>query len=174
MRLIVLTYAFFASIFTGSIYVVTHTHSYEQLIIGQWQEIAWEFEKSDHSTDSVLVIDDEQKAEICKNLTIHEAEIWEFSNGKNMSLYNTRQQPIRQLSWTIKGRGNILELQQPDNGTWPHRRNLSSENYQIQEIKNDTMVIHFNFDLQVRGIVKMTFKRIQHKPNTEEYAAKIP
>jgi hypothetical protein len=164
MRFIFFTYSIFFIVFVGSIYIVTHTQSYEQSIIGRWEEVSWEFEKADQPTKDSILIDGSQKAEICKNLTIHEAEMWEFKPGREISLYNNTQQPIQNLEWTIKGRGNILEIRHP---------NHQVENYRIQELQNDTMIIHFNFDLQVRGIVKMTFKRIQPEPKTE-YAAKIP
>lgn len=174
MRLIILVYGIFALFLTGSIYILANTSSYEQSIIGQWEEVSWEFEKSDHPTDSLLQLDDFQKAEICKNLTLHQAEIWEFKPGKQISLYNKKKHPIQHLEWTIKGRGNILKIQHTDQDyRHPLIHNLATETYQIQEIHNDTMVMHFNFDLQVRGIVKMTFKRVTPQTNIE-YAAKTP
>jgi hypothetical protein len=154
MKLIVYIWIIFVLFFIGAVYVVTHARSYEQSIIGRWQEVSWEFEKSDapEAGDTAVLLSGSQKDEIWEGLTIHKAELWEFRPEKEINLYDANRRTLKKLEWTIKGRGNILEIRHPDHHT---------ENYQIQEIKDDQMVVHFNFDLQVRGIVKMTFKRIQ-------------
>jgi len=46
---------------------------------------------------------------------------------------------------------------------------LKIEDFQVHELTKDRLVIYFNFDLQIRGIVKMTFKKVED--NT--YAQKI-
>lgn len=124
------------------------------LLIGEWEELSWQYEKIDphpeNRTVSIGTIDDFQKAEISEDLIIHEAEKWEFSPSGEIKLHK-QNGTVESLGWRIKGRGHILKL---IHGT-------INEHYQIQKLTSDLMEIHFNSDLQTRGIVKMTFRKKQ-------------
>jgi len=133
----------------GSSFVLFTAATPEELLVGRWQEMSWEYEKLDSGEGFSRSFPDEgQKSEICRNMIIHQAEIWEFRRDHQLSLYKGNDK--EEISWNLKGRGNILELKHYDG---------RSEYYQVQEITADSFVILFNFDLQVRGIVKMKFKR---------------
>lgn len=146
-------------LFTGAISVLYHAKSPEKTLLGKWEEVAWEFERV--NIDSALINNDFEKLqrnEIYKNLIIHNAEIWEFSPEKKLFLNNNL---ISHINWAIKGRGHVLELKYG---------NSKSESYQVHQLTDDKLIVFFNFDLQIRGTVKMTFKKINDSPS---YAQKI-
>ncbi|WP_439488256.1 hypothetical protein [Algoriphagus sp.] len=127
----------------------------ETQLLGEWKEVSWEYEKldsliTDESFDYMLT--DHIKSQISKNLIIHEAEIWNFVDEHTLEMKSNKSQ--NSLNWTLKGRGNILQI----NGSGG-----VVEYYIIQEISPNRMVLHFNSDMQVRGIVKMTFERLSTK-----------
>lgn len=126
-------------------------------IQGSWKEISWEYEKSENANIDKK-ISDAIKTEICKELIIHEAEVWNFSSNGNLEL--TSEMNNETLSWTMKGRGNILELSHNSN---------KLEHYNIQVLNNNQMVLYFSTDIQAKGIVKMTFEKIKE----DNYAQKI-
>ncbi|RAI89312.1 hypothetical protein [Algoriphagus yeomjeoni] len=121
-------------------------------ILGEWKEISWEYEKldsilqKDNSFD--YMVTDHIKEQISENLIIHKAETWKFTDNETLEMQGSETQ--KSLHWTLKGRGNILQIDGAD----------LMEHYEIQELSSDRMVLHFNFDMQVRGIVKMTFEKI--------------
>ncbi|MFD2098994.1 hypothetical protein [Flagellimonas iocasae] len=152
-------YLFFALLLVFSSWSLIDKDSPEVLILGDWEEVSWKFEKLDHNNELDFSINDLQKQEICKNLIIHKAETWQFSPNKRLTFLEDGK--VREdLKWSIKGRGHILELK---------HNNAVVEDYQVVGISDNELVVQFNFDLQVKGIVKMTFKRIPKK----EYAQKI-
>ena len=73
------------------------------------------------------------------------AEKWQFNPDGTLQLHGNKDEV---LNWTIKGRGHILELTHVDGRV---------EDYQIEMLDDRLMVVYFSFDLQIRGIVKMTF-----------------
>lgn len=123
----------------------------ESNILGEWKEVSWEYEKVDNLIDTGFEIQltDHIKSQIAENLVIHEAEIWKFASDKTLEMQGDML--FKSLNWKLKGRGNILQIQGKD---------TLQEYYQIQKLDADRMELHFNFDLQVRGIVKITFERI--------------
>jgi len=123
----------------------------ESNILGEWKEVSWEYEKVDSIPDSGFDyhLTDHIKSQLAESLIIHEAEVWKFVSDERLEMRG--KSPAKSLQWKLKGRGNILQIQ---------GANSATEHYQIQELSSDRMVLHFNFDMQVRGIVKMTFARI--------------
>ncbi len=135
--------------------LLSFQESPEIQLLGEWKEVSWEYEKldsliSDESFDYMLT--DHIKSQISKNLIIHEAEIWNFVDEHTLEMKSSNTQ--NSLNWTLKGRGNVLQI----NGSGG-----VIEHYIIQEISPNRMVLHFNSDMQVRGIVKMTFERLSTK-----------
>lgn len=144
-------------IFTVSIgfflLLVSGGKSPEEAIVGSWREVSWEYEKvnkADSSTSLTKQIDDNVKNEIAENLIIHQAEVWRFTTDGKLFLHNSNN-PATELSWKLKGRGHILKLNYRDNKT---------EYYDLSELDNNKLVLYFDIDLQVKGIVKMTFEKI--------------
>ncbi|UII26228.1 hypothetical protein LVD15_23490 [Fulvivirga maritima] len=133
--------------------MLSNDQSAEDKVLGRWQEVSWEYEKIDKKREvgeENWDINEQQKYEISQGLVFHEAETWHFLPTGELELYN-QTGLLSQLEWRIKGHGNILKLEKTD---------AEVEHYQIQKLDDNKMEIHFNTDLQVRGIVKMTFVKV--------------
>ncbi|UXX78461.1 hypothetical protein N7E81_13955 [Reichenbachiella carrageenanivorans] len=154
MRIIWVVQGLLATMILTSACLLIQLESPEELLVGEWEELSWEYEKVNHQGNSnYSAIDEAQKREIIQNLILHESEIWQFEPNKRLTFISANGRK-ESLSWHVKGRGNILELRHDDERI---------EEYQVQQLSEDLLVIHFNFDLQVKGIVKMTFKRMNNK-----------
>lgn len=135
--------------------LLSFQESPETQLLGEWKEVSWEYEKLDSVTSDEnfdLMLTDHIKSEISKNLVIHESEIWDFSDKETLKMKTNDS--LNSLNWTLKGRGHILQINGAEGAI---------EYYVIQELSSDRMVLYFNVDMQVRGIVKMTFERISTK-----------
>ncbi len=160
MRVVQLFLSVFFFLLVASVVVLQREQGPERELVGSWEEVSWEYEKVNHNGSlSDFTVDDWQREEIYRGMVIHESEKWSFTPDHHLVLHSGNGE-TENLVWNVKGRGNILELQ---------HRNLGVEDYQIQALTRDSLIIHFSFDLQMRGIVKMTFKRSR----SEEYAQKI-
>jgi len=159
MKKLAFTYGFIVLLLLGSCVVLTRQASPEQLLMGQWEEVSWELEKvraDDRLNDWALT--QGQKREIYEQMRMHDAEIWTFDTEKRLIL-SKPDASEEILNWNIKGRGHILELKQAG---------AKIEDFQVHELTDDRMVLYFNFDLQIRGVVKMTFKKL-----SPQYAQKV-
>lgn len=126
----------------------------EELILGSWREVSWEYEKVDRKVSdpdsffesmSQHILD-----EVAKDLIIHESELWQFLPGGKLRLEG-KNGDIHQYQWRIKGWGHILKLIGDDQ----HK-----EFYNIAELTTEKLVIYIENDMQVRGLVKITFEKI--------------
>lgn len=121
----------------------------ERSIVGEWKELAWEYEKTN------IPIAERNKissAEIKKNIgqkrIIHEAETWTFlANGK---LKLAGKNSLKIVDWRIKGRGHILQIK--------YENNLV-ENYNISVLGKDKLILWFESDFEVREITKLIFNK---------------
>lgn len=134
--------------------MAVNSTSPERRIVGAWQETSWEYEKVDkhyeHGGLMPKTISDNIKQEILGNLIIHESESWTFlPDGK--LLLRTADNKIENLEWKLSGRGHVLVIKHADG---------LSEHYKVQRVSNNELVLHFDTDIQAKGIVNMTFKRI--------------
>jgi hypothetical protein len=97
-----------------------HAESPEQRIIGTWNEKSWEYEKVRRIEDLVKIrsrdtVSQAVKDELGKHLIIHSAEVWEFLPGGTLLLRSPDS--THRITWTLKGRGHILELRYANNVT---------------------------------------------------------
>lgn len=133
----------------------------EELIVGKWEEVDWNFERINvDSTEVNSNLLAYQKDELYNNMIIHQGEEWKFCPKKELTLTPKDHSEEKKIKWYLKGRGNILELRYGNNVV---------ESYQVHKLTKDTMVIYYNFDLQMRGSVKITFKKVEE----QDYAQKI-
>jgi hypothetical protein len=128
----------------------------ENKLIGTWREVAWTYEKADAAAKSdtnfvKLDLDEEMKNNIAQDLVIHQSETWTFSSNSALYLQKKNDNPVK-LKWRLKGRGHILKLAYKDD---------TREFYQLKELTDDRMVLHFENDLHTRGIVKIVFEKIR-------------
>jgi hypothetical protein len=127
----------------------------QRMIVGEWVELNWEYEGE--NLGGISDTEYEKRAAdirnaIGQNLVIHRAETWQFSPDGRLSLFKNGSERI--VKWHLKGRGHILQLKY-DNGT--------TENYSINKLGRDTMEIHFETDMQARGIAKLLFIKTDSK-----------
>ncbi|GGF50019.1 hypothetical protein GCM10011339_43210 [Echinicola rosea] len=152
----------FVLLFGGVITLMANDESPDRKLIGKWEEVMWKYEKLDSSEEGPFDsfhINDQLKQEISLELVIHKAETWEIRPDGALLLHK-KDGSSEELHWRLKGRGHVLKL-------FGHGDSL--EHYQIQKLTEDTMEIHFNSDLQARGIIKMIFK----KSKNQTHASKI-
>ncbi|GGZ12948.1 hypothetical protein GCM10007049_00860 [Echinicola pacifica] len=149
---IIAIYTIVALLIVGGIFsLLSSHHSPDERLVGRWREISWQYEKLDSpstaSDASIFAISEHIKREISRDLVIHQAETWEILPHGQMQLH-LQGGEIKALDWRLKGRGHILKLM---------GKNRPLEHYQIQKLNGDSLEVHFNSDLQTRGIIKMTF-----------------
>lgn len=134
---------------TFFVYTIAASKNPENSIEGQWDELIWEYEKVDKNdtlNQDFKNISEYVKDIIGENLVIHKAESWKFfPNGK---LVLEGKEHSKQVTWCMKGRGNILEIKYD---------NQNIEHYNITELTKDKMVLNFDTDVHTRGIARLTF-----------------
>jgi hypothetical protein len=143
---------FYLTVFLTGILVfvslISSAPSPETVILGEWKEMKWEYEKvnkSENKDYSSL----ETQEQAGQHLIIHQAENWTFLPGGKLKLSGKKNDKI--VSWRIKGRGHILELKYDNN---------TKEHYNLTRLDGDKMVLNFESDMQVRGIAKLTFEKL--------------
>ena len=153
--LVKLNYLLLAVLLIGTSFVMRYAESPERLIQGEWIEKGWRLEKD----NATVVQESELKKEILQHVEEVHLGIWDFQEDGRLS----SSMPVEddEIEWFIKGRGHILELR---------RNGRTIESFQIQEITRSKLVLHLNFDLQVKGIIEIVLER---KGEAEQYAAKI-
>ncbi len=123
-------------------------------IEGEWSELTWEYEKADKNETTIqdfTSISNYVKDLIGENLVIHKAEKWKFfPNGKLILEGNGYE---KEVSWSMKGRGNILEIKYD---------NQNVEHYNLTELSKDKLVLNFDTDTHTRGIARLTFVKTNH------------
>lgn len=145
---------------TTATVVVVRGKGVERDLIGSWQKESLDFERVNvegHEIRSMIL--QAQDNEVSHKLIVDKIDMWKFSSD-NLKIINNTKEENNHLTWKLKGRGHILEI--------TDTKTNNVESYQIQELSNDRLVVFANIDLQVRGIVKITFKR-----NKINYAKKI-
>ncbi len=135
--------------------LMSNASSPDQQILGTWQEVSWEYEKVDSEGYAALqpgaAIADTMRGLIARDRIIHEAETWQFQPDGTLFLSGQPNQG-RAAQWTLKGRGHVLFM---------HYDQRNQESYDITKLTQDELVLNFHTDMQVRGIAKITFKKIR-------------
>ncbi len=124
----------------------------ENTIEGQWKELVWEYEKVDKNdtiTNDYDNVSDFVKDVVGENLVIHKAESWTFKPNGKLILKGSNYS--KEVNWTIKGRGNILEIKYDNN---------NCEHYSLTELSDNKLVLNFDTDTHTRGIARLTFEKI--------------
>lgn len=135
-----LTYLSF--LFTGIgvvVLLLNFSTNPESQIVGKWDEIVWEYEQQEMPSS---------KRSQSNGFLIHEAEVWNFLPDGTLVLEGDSSHS--EASWSIKGRGHILQLKYANNYI---------ENYNIDALGNNELVLNFEDGLEVRGLSKLTFNR---------------
>lgn len=134
------------------ILLISMSNNPENIIEGQWKELVWEYEKVDKN-DTVKSdfhnVSDYVKDVVGENLIIHKAESWTFKPNGKLILKGSNYSKV--VNWTIKGRGNILEIKYDNN---------NCEHYSLTELSDNKLVLNFDTDTHTRGIARLTFEKI--------------
>lgn len=158
--LIKVTYLLIAGLLFTSVGFVIYSENPERLIQGEWQEKEWHLEKDNAEQQymGVSILSQGLRAEILRGLEEFHHGVWKFDGNR---VVHPVDGVVRdEMEWYIKGRGHILELR---------RDGKPLESFQIQRIDENSMVLHLNLDLQVKGVIKIVLERI----DKEEYAKKV-
>lgn len=136
------------------LYAVYHcSDRTEDLIIGNWEEKSWRYEKANklgNYSISKKLLDEEVVDVISKDLLIHKTEYWMFHPNGILKLKKKGGEAIY-VNWKLKGRGNLLKLKY---------NNKVTEYYQVVKLSKKNMVLFFENDVHTRGIVKIEFKKL--------------
>lgn len=121
----------------------------DTLILGSWKEDFWQYvkanEKNKNDSLSTNFINEVVKEKISKHLVIHNSEEWIFKKNSTLIIRKKGHENVI-AKWFLKGRGHILKIIYEDKIV---------ELYKIKEIKKDKLILHFENDIHVRGIVKI-------------------
>lgn len=125
----------------------------EKAILGNWKESSWTYEivdaKSAKKDSTLTERNPTLEHDVFSQLIIHKSERWTFGNHSSLVLHKQGQKPVK-VKWTLKGRGHILKLTYAGD---------TVEYYQIQELTDKKMVLHFENDVHAKGIVKIVFTK---------------
>ena len=135
--------------FLTSLFVFGKLKHPEKAILGSWEEVSWKYELVDSAKSDYKNADVSLEHDIFRERIIHKSESWNFSKNSGLTLEKENQKPVR-VKWKLKGRGHILKLIYDGE---------TMEYYQIQELTDKRMVLHFENDVHARGIVKIVFAR---------------
>ena len=134
------------------ILLISMSNNPEKIIEGQWKELVWEYEKVDKNdtiTNDFDNVSDFVKDVVGENLVIHKAESWTFKPNGKLILKGSNYS--KEVNWTIKGRGNILEIKYDNN---------NCEHYSLTELSDNKLVVNYNTDTHTRGIARIKKKKI--------------
>lgn len=126
----------------------------DTVIIGNWEEESWQYSKANEynkkDTLNNFLIDEVLKEKISKRLNIHKSEEWIFKKNTVLIIRKKNMNDVT-ATWKLKGRGHILAISYNDSST---------ELYRILELTKNNLVLSFENDVHVRGIVKIQLKKI--------------
>lgn len=157
--LVKLNYLLVAILLVGASLVIRHAENPERLIQGEWIEKEWRLEKDNATVVEESQMQSELKREILRNVEELHLGIWKFEEDGSLKSASSTQNDA--IEWFIKGRGHVLELR---------REGKTIESFQIQQISKTKLVLHLNFDLQIKGIIEIVLER---KEQSDQYAKKI-
>jgi hypothetical protein len=152
MRPNLLLLAVIAMVVGSAYYLIESSTNPEEVIIGHWEEVSWEYEKpiiSDNGYSEDKAIADNIRKELVQDMVIHKAETWHFYPNGILILEGEDKFPTF-LDWKMKGRGHILKL---------HYEDEIKEYYNIIELNREELILHFHVEMQAKGIARITFRR---------------
>lgn len=136
---------------SGIAWVVNVAPNPETLLMGEWQETEWQYESRCVEKKKVInngVSKRGSHSLLGQDLIIHKAETWNFKPNGQLLIQLENRELVG--SWCLKGRGNVLEIKYEDQFI---------EHYQINRIKEDSLVLHFDSDMQAKGIAQLSFSK---------------
>lgn len=127
--------------------VFNHANYPEKAILGSWKEVSWTYTLGEGEKD--ISITEEERHSIANHLIIHASEKWSFRKDYTLNLAKKGNE-VHHAKWHLLGRGHILKIIN-DKGL--------QELYSIESLSKNKMILHFETDVQARGLVKITLIR---------------
>lgn len=151
MKLRVIYLFVFSFAFLGLGWIIRTAPHPEKAILGTWKEIEWEYERVYKKNMQAEVTASREHFRKYSGLVpmLHEAEVWTFLPGNTLVLA-AHDKAEKYAKWSIKGRGNVLEIKYEDGVI---------EHYDISSLVDKKMVLNFDLDTQIKGIARLTFKK---------------
>lgn len=81
----------------------------------------------------------------------HDSEYWRFSSGGDVAIA-AQDGGVSHGRWRLKGRGHVLTLRFPPGDGF--------EVYNIEELDEHELVLHYDVGVEARGIARLTFHRV--------------
>jgi hypothetical protein len=123
----------------------------EDQLVGCWRETGWSYERADEDLRAGSFWNDgvRPRAYPTRSVMRHEGELWEFHPRGRMSI-GTADGVEAEARWRLKGRGHVLAIR---------HSNAHFEVYDIKQISSDSLTLHFDAGMEVRGIARLDFAR---------------
>jgi hypothetical protein len=131
----------------------------ETLLAGRWRESGWEYEKVAGKAVAGKWIDGIDLPGFEERRVVHhEADYWEFRPDGSL-LIAKRDGSQLHARWRLKGRGHVLTVRTPDQ---------DFEVYDVKGLDGSELVLNYDVGMEVRGIARLTFRRVDAPPGARE------
>jgi len=144
MRGIIFSVGFVVVVILGAIISLALQTDPQEQLWGEWELVHHRVEKAVRRP-KVNQLD----YSIGHRLSPHQCERWTFDTQNGLSLIDPSGKRI-QAGWSLKSRGDLLEI-----------TGLSGvRDLTIEYLDHQKMVLYYHSDLQIRGVVKMTLRKV--------------
>jgi hypothetical protein len=126
-------------------------HDPEEELLGCWTETGWAYERADENASTGAFWNDgiRPRQYPVRNVVRHESELWRFEPRGRLHI-GAVDGATGEARWRLKGRGHVLTIRHPDE---------RFEVYDIKQITRDSLTLHFDMGMEVRGIARLDFQR---------------
>lgn len=145
MRRIIIAVGVVFAVILGSILILSFRTSPLDHLAGNWVLVHHKVEKVVHRPKVKRL-----KEKFTSGFIPHKCEQWMFDDRQGLCLTDTEGKQIK-ARWSLKSRGDLLEVKGIDGGI----RDLI-----IERVDNQSMVLYYHSDLQIKGIIKMTLHKV--------------
>lgn len=141
----------------GYSFMRINLNSPEDLIVGDWSESTWRYERAGSIQQKKNACSDSLsssvKGHLGKDLMLHENETWSFLPNGELHI-SSPDKKTQVLYWRLKGKGDMLVIKDENKKPLEH--------YKVTKINNNDLSLSFELDIQVKGLASMTFKKCNH------------
>lgn len=133
-------------------YLYSKSTTPENAFLGEWRELEWDYE-SLHDKKKLLGVfmnrNNANQEVSDEDIRIYTAESWRFKPNGVLELVKDGEETT--VQWSIKGRGNILEITDGE----------ITEHYDITTLDEDKIELNYVSEIQVKGgFGKLVFEKL--------------
>lgn len=136
----------FVFILSSSFVFNSYHNNLEAYFIGEWDETHWEYKEADNYLLKQLGYKSPKID--TNNIRYHKGETWIFKQNGALDIVQ-EDQSIVNATWTLKGRGNILEITD----------GKRTEYFDIRKKVNGELEMQYMTEIQVKEDAKLIFKQ---------------